>query len=103
MNAAETAVARSAEWKLGHGVVDQVVVDEHGAHIEALGDRPRLRMVAAPDAGVEPIFGVVGQPHRFIFVAHAHDGEYGAEGLRTHQLHAVIDIGDHRGLEEVAG
>ncbi len=102
VNPTEPAATRSPEWKVGYRVVDQMVVDQRRTYNQPVGDAPRSSAVTTPHAGVEPVGAVVGEPDRLLFVRHTHDREDRAERLLAHELHAVIDVHEHRGLEEVA-
>ena len=61
-----------------------------------------LRDVLREDARVEPVAAVVGEPHGLVGVAHLHDRQRRAEGLLGHDLHRVVDAGEHGRLEELA-
>ena len=54
------------------------------------------------DSGGQPVLGIVHQRHRFGVAAHALDADDRAEGLLPHDLHRVVDLGQHARLEEIA-
>ena len=65
-----------------------------------LRQRDAARHVARPDAGVEPVAAVVGEPQRLVDVAHAHHRDDGTERLLPHHQHGVIDVRQDRRLAE---
>src|SRR2546427_10926657 len=89
---ADAALLPAAHRHLGDSVVDEHVVDAHGARLDAASDARAACEVPGPHAGVEAVARVVGEADRLLLVAHAHDGDHRAEGLVAHHVHVVVDI-----------
>src|SRR5215213_425420 len=99
---ADARLAHAAERKLLRGVVDDAVVHARVAGLDAGGEALALVDVLGPDARVEPVARVVGELDRLLLVAHLHDRQRRPERLLDHDLHRVVDVGQHGRLEEVA-
>ena len=77
-----------------------VVADASGT--QTVDDPAGVRPVAAEDEATEPVGRVVGDPQGIVLVAVGHDGQDGAEDLLAGDRHLRRDVGEHRGLHEVA-
>ncbi len=103
VHAPEAAPPRAAERQVREDVVDQVIVDQHAAHIQLARDAARPPAIARPDTGVQTIDRLVGEVHSLLIVRDRHDRQHGTERLFSHQLHLVAHTDDDGGSVEVAG
>src|SRR5436190_15807595 len=70
---ADAALLPAAHRHLGDRVVDEHVVDAHGARLDAAGDSRAAGEVPGPHAGVEAVARVVGAADPLLFGPHAPD------------------------------
>ena len=83
---------------IGHGHV----IHADAARLHAFGNLDALAIVTGPNASAQTVGAVVGELDGFFFVGHPHDGKNGAEGFLAHDLHSVVDVGQHGGFVEKA-
>ena len=76
------------------------VVDAHRAGLEAPRDRLAARESRVNTDAREPVGRVVGQADRLLGVGDLHHRQRRAERLLGHALHRVVDVDQHRRLEE---
>jgi hypothetical protein len=78
-----------------------VIVHQHGAGFEALGDLPGAGDVAAPDRRAQPVLGSVRLGDRVLDIGERDDREHRAELLLVDQSHAGTDTSHDRRREVV--
>ncbi|MCY1359625.1 hypothetical protein D9M69_462070 [compost metagenome] len=61
-----------------------------------------LADVLGPDVRGQAVFGVVGQTQGFGFVLELHQADHRAEDFFLGDAHAVVHVGEHRRLDELA-
>ena len=77
-------------------------VDPAHAGVDRLRDAVRAADVVGPDVGREPVRGRVRQAHRLGLVVERRRDEHRPEDLLLEDRHRLVDVADHRRLEEVA-
>ena len=92
MPAPQTALLHPAKGNVQCQIVGQTVIDADAARFHLSRQLPAQSFVARPDAGVQPIGGVVGQAQRLLGIWHAHDRQDRTEGLFAHDPHRVVHI-----------
>src|ERR1700730_753772 len=93
---APPAVLDPAKWQLWL-VGDGLVVDVHGAGVDAAGEREAALVVAGDEPGAESVPGGVRDRHRLIGVVHRLGDKYRAEGLLRMDAGAGRDADQDRG------
>lgn len=73
-----------------------------GPSLHGLGEEERLIDIIGHNTGRESVLGRVGALDGFVDVAELEDGLDGSEDLLLGDSHVVLDIGEDRGLDEVA-
>ena len=94
----DTAVLPPAEGSLWSTVGYGHSIDAHASGIDALRHLHAFTLVFGPEAGAQPVFGIIGHANRFLFIAHAHNRHDRPKGLIGHDKHIMGDIGEHGGL-----
>src|SRR5690606_3111532 len=64
--------------------VDHHIVDANISRLDPSGHPPRLFAVLRPDAAVQTVGGVIGQPDRLLLRVKGHDRQHRTEGLLGH-------------------
>src|ERR1700730_10985970 len=99
--AAEPALLVTAEGVVRVDHVPVVDVDHPG--LQAAGYVKSPLLVAAPDAGRQPVAGVIGDRDGLVDRVVGQDGQYGPEDLLPGDDHVVGHVGEDRRLDPVAG
>src|SRR5262249_51266609 len=103
VHAPEAALLGAAEGRFGNPIGDHAVVDHRAARRHRPGQLDAAPLVARPDARVQSVARVVGEPQPLLLVAYPHHGHQRAEALLAHHQHLVVDVGEHGGLVEESG
>jgi hypothetical protein len=82
-----------------HAEVGAHRVVAHGAGTQPPGDLAGPVDVVGEHRGVEPVDGVVGDPHRVILVGGRDDRQHWAEDLLLGDDGVVVDVAEHRRLD----
>jgi hypothetical protein len=89
----------AARFGLRH--VGVVVVDPDGSVPQPVRDAPGLACVLGPHRACQPVDGVIGQPHRFVFVGECLEGQHRIERFLLCGRHSrVAAIQNRGGIEE---
>ena len=99
--AAHAGVAAPRPGQAGADPVAAVPVDAAGVDARQDGFA-RARSSRRVDAGGEAVAGVVHERQRLVVAGDLLDADDRAEALLAHQLHAVVDVGEHGRREPVA-
>src|SRR3954468_17372549 len=87
----------------GQGCVEDVVaIDPDGSGTHFCGDGVSAIDVASPDSGGETVDAVVGLRNEIVLVLERDGGDDRSENLFLHDLHAVIGVDEHGGLDKVS-
>src|SRR5262249_58839822 len=98
-DATSLAAAHGRLWK---EEVHEPVVHAHRPGLETLGDRAAALAVFGKNAAVEPVAGVVREPHRLLGIVDFHDRNHRTEGFLAHDVHIMRNVDQHGGLVIVA-
>ena len=82
-------------------VAHVLAVDEDHPGLDAACQAMGLADVLGPDVGGQAVFHVVGQAQRLGFVLERDQADHRAEDLLLGDAHAVVHVGEHRGLDEL--
>src|SRR5690242_4527616 len=87
-----------------HGrIEDAMAVDPDGAGAQLWCEREHLVDIARPDAGREPVDRGIREARYLGEVLEGLRHDDGAENLLTHDRGFIPSVGEHRGLDVVAG
>src|SRR6202041_2747154 len=90
----------AAKWR--HVAPGAVGVHQHSSGYHPLRHHQRPPNALRPDAGGEPVYGVIGDANRFLFVVKRNYRKHGTEDLFIRNTHLRIHIGEDGRLHEPA-
>src|SRR4029453_11043513 len=96
----ESALFVAAKWR--GGIIHIVGVNPDRPRLKLAGDVVGLLDVACPDSGGKTVRSVVGAGDGFVDVRKFDRRQHGTEDLLTSNGHLRANIGEPRGLDEIA-